>query len=333
MKEFNKKPKELRRKLLETWGENNEFPLDFDIDELNDEEDKKFLNREIKCYFESMCEQYNEQYDRGKGKFKKGDIVTSEKTNNEVVYFVNKVIFAENGEVNFYKLTIVNWYNEYFHGHFAKESELQFFKPLNNKYILESSKGMIMKFLMNDIYCALDKNFNCNFADVINDKNFLITIKSSFVIKDLMENFFREEGEEIDYTFIITEFLKCVEILLSIKIKKICNYYLSENIDIEPIKLRKDRLGKDIVVNFLNLNWEQELMLQQMINYLKKERRLYINDEIDHNLITMLQTWKDNIRNLLFHKHTVYTFEDAKKRINETIKIIEMIQIKLKYIV
>lgn len=127
-----------------------------------------------------------------------------------------------------------------------------------------------------------------------------------------------------DYSFLIMNFIKAVEIFLTYKLSKFngeMQIYNKENKKREIVNLNSDTFKK-------------YSMLGDMINYLiDHSSEVFNNDfnvkDIDRFLL-LIKEWKDKERNGFFHKHKVKSINEALEIILSSLQIIVGLELYLK---
>ena len=126
-----------------------------------------------------------------------------------------------------------------------------------------------------------------------------------------------------DYSFLIMNFVKAVEIFLTYKLSKF---------DGEISVHNKDK-RKNELVEFSSDVFKKYSMLGDMINYLDDHSNELFNHEFDEYIIkrflSLIKDWKDKDRNGYFHKHRLENINDALYIIMSSLQIIVGIELYL----
>ena len=112
-----------------------------------------------------------------------------------------------------------------------------------------------------------------------------------------------KDGQE--YTPIVANYFKVVEILLYRKIKDKVTHINQKGIEISNAYTVKG------LVHDFNSNTDDSLTLGEMAKFLNKENRLF-NENRDANIFNdKLRTWIENVRNSHFHKDLILSKSEA----------------------
>ena len=126
-----------------------------------------------------------------------------------------------------------------------------------------------------------------------------------------------------DYSFLIMNFVKAVEVFLTYKLSK-----FDGKINVYNKEIRKNQL-----VELSSDVFKKYSMLGDMINYLDDHSGELFNQEFDQQIIKrfllLIKDWKDKDRNGYFHKHRIENIDDALNIILSSLQIIVGIELYL----
>lgn len=183
----------------------------------------------------------------------------------------------------------------------------------------EYDQNVAYDYLLNDF----NKINNLNSEDIVNKVLCYTKVKKVLFSASYLWNLFEKtdniniDKDGKDYTPIVANYFKSVELLLYYKIKEKCKKMMETGIELLPIYNTKG-----LKINILN---DDELTLGEMYRYIKREKRL-VKDFLDNTILAdKIKYWSDNIRNSHFHKDLILSKSLAYKLKYETLLLINEI--------
>lgn len=127
-----------------------------------------------------------------------------------------------------------------------------------------------------------------------------------------------KDGQE--YTPIVANYFKAVEILLA---RKIRDFYLDRSR--KGIQVKKIYNVKSEVVDMESSNWGENFTLGEMCKYIKREQSIIKDGCSQTEFIELLEYWIKEIRNSHFHRDLILSKNKASEIRNQTLKMISEI--------
>ncbi len=175
------------------------------------------------------------------------------------------------------------------------------------------------------------ENLNiCNSEELINNilkyskvKKTLLSATYFWSLYESTQNMnIDKDGQE--YTPIVANYFKAVEILLA---RKIRDFYLDRSK--KGIQVKKIYNVKSEVVDMETSNWGENFTLGEMCKYIKRESSIIKDGYSQTDFIELLEYWIKEIRNSHFHRDLILSKNKALEIRNQTLKMISEILIYL----